>query len=79
MHDIDPELRDFILFCLERHGKEWPGIYDEMVAVAAQRTYKGLGYEEMRRLGLSLAASRTLWLRQLVEYIASEQTESLNP
>ena len=51
---IDPQLKDFILFCAKRRGTEWPDIYDEMVLVAGQRLYKNMGYSELKQLGLSL-------------------------
>jgi len=68
MDYIEPQLKDFILFCVERRGKEWPGIYDEIAAAAGQRLFRGLGYDELRRLGLSLAASKAAQLRQLIEH-----------
>jgi|YelNatPaOPRAMG01_1025707.scaffolds.fasta_scaffold182080_2 hypothetical protein len=55
MSQPDPLVRDFILFCAERHGTEWPGLYDEMARVAAQRLFRGLGIPELKELGLSLA------------------------
>ena len=54
MCTLDPRLRDFIQFCANRRGAEWPQIYDEMVIVAGQRLYQGLGYNELNQLGLSL-------------------------
>lgn len=55
MHSLNPQLRDFILFCIERRGAQWPALYDEMARVAAQRLFRGLGREELNKLGLSLA------------------------
>jgi len=52
---MDPTLRDFILFCVERKGDSWPQIYDEMARVAGQRLYKGMGYNQLRQLGFSLS------------------------
>ena len=54
MNSIDPQLKDFILFCVRRCGKDWPAIYDEMVVVAGQRLYKNMSYDELKQLGLSL-------------------------
>ena len=54
MNSIDPQLKDFILFCARRCGKDWPAIYDEMVVVAGQRLYKDMSYTELKQLGLSL-------------------------
>jgi hypothetical protein len=55
MNSLDPELRDFILFCVERRGADWPALYDEMAGVAGQRLFRGLGRTELKQLGLSLA------------------------
>ena len=46
---------EFISFCIERNGQEWPALYDEMCWVAGRRLFRGLGYEELRKLGLSLS------------------------
>ena len=54
MNSIDPQLKDFILFCARRRGTNWPAIYDEMVVVAGQRLYNNMGHDELKRLGLSL-------------------------
>ena len=54
MNSLDPQLRDFILFCVERRGKEWPALYDEMAVAAGQRLFNDLGYTELKQLGLSL-------------------------
>lgn len=55
MNSLDPQLRDFILFCVERRGAQWPALYDEMARVAGQRLFRGLGRAELKQLGLSLA------------------------
>jgi hypothetical protein len=55
MNSLVPELRDFILFCAERRGADWPVLYDEMASVAGQRLFRGLGRTELKQLGLSLA------------------------
>ena len=54
MDTLNPVVRDFILFCMQRNGKEWPALYDEMCRVAGQRLFRGIGYAELRRRGLSL-------------------------
>lgn len=43
---------DFIAFCFERKGADWPVLYDEMCYVAGKRLYRGLGYEELKEAGL---------------------------
>ena len=69
MNSLAPELRDFILFCADRRGAEWPVLYDEMALVAGQRLFKGLGRTDLEQLGLSLAldsVDKTLELVRLV-------------
>ena len=48
---------DFISFCLSRRAVDWPFLYDEMCYVASNKLYRGLGYEELREVGLDLALS----------------------
>lgn len=45
---------DFISFCFSRRQVEWPLLYDEMCYVASNKLYRGLGYEELREVGLDL-------------------------
>jgi hypothetical protein len=45
---------DFISFCFARRSVEWPLLYDEMCYVASNKLYRGLGYHELRDLGLDL-------------------------
>lgn len=49
-----PTVREFIVFCADRRGQEWLPLYDEMCRVASRRFFKGLGYSDLRKLGLSL-------------------------
>jgi len=55
MEMVNPVVRDFILFCIQRQGKEWPVLYDEMCWVAGRRLFRGLGYADLRKLGLSFS------------------------
>jgi hypothetical protein len=48
---------DFISFCLSRRAVDWPFLYDEMCYVASNRLYRGLGYEELREVGIDLTLS----------------------
>jgi hypothetical protein len=48
---------DFISFCLTRRAVDWPFLYDEMCYVASNRLYRGLGYEELREVGIDLTLS----------------------
>ena len=52
---FDPVIRDFILFCIQRQGKQWPALYDEMCWVAGRRLFRGLGYTDLRERGLSFS------------------------
>jgi hypothetical protein len=73
MNSTNPQLREFILFCVRRRGKNWPALYDEMARVAGQRLFKGLGYSELRQIGLSLAASNIDNLIRFVDQITSPE------
>ena len=54
METFNPVTRDFVLYCIQRHSQEWPTLYDEMCWVAGHRLFRGLGYSELKELGLSL-------------------------
>lgn len=71
MDDISPKLRDFVLFCAQRRSPEWPAIYDEMTRVAGGRLFQGLGYKDLRELGLSFSLSGMDKTIQLVEEVTS--------
>jgi hypothetical protein len=70
---LSPQLRDFILFCAQRRGAEWPTIYDEMTRVAGQRAFQGLGYPELKQLGLSFSLSGLDKTIQLVKQATQQQ------
>ena len=55
MEAPNPVARDFFLFCAHRNHKEWPALYDEMCWVAGHRLFRGLGYAELRKVGISLS------------------------
>jgi hypothetical protein len=55
METVDPIVRDFILVCIQRQGKAWPALYDEMCWVAGRRLFRGLSYADLKRLGLSFS------------------------
>jgi hypothetical protein len=71
MPTIDPIVRDFILFCLERQGKGWPALYDEMCWVAGRRLFRGLGYSELRERGLSFSLSNIDATIRLVDAVSA--------
>ena len=72
MDNIPPQLRDFVLFCAQRRSPEWPAIYDEMTRVAGRRLFEGLGYQELRQLGLSFSLSSADRIIQLVRSVTAE-------
>jgi hypothetical protein len=73
MEPLNPIARDFILFCIHRQGKEWPALYDEMCWVAGHRLFRGLGYAELRKLGLSLALTNIEDTIRMVDSVISEE------
>jgi hypothetical protein len=72
MDTLHPQLRDFIIFCVSRAGKEWPGICDEMANVAGQHLYNGLGHTELKQFGLFFGISNVDNLRRQVEQVVSQ-------
>jgi len=76
MNSLAPELRDFILFCVDRRGTDWPVLYDEMALVAGQHLYKGLGRTELEQLGLSLALDSLDRTLELVRRVVSQGQQS---
>jgi len=72
MDNISPQLRDFIVFCVQRRSPEWPAIYDEMTRVAGRKLFQGLGSQELKQLGLSFSLSNVDKTIQLVKQVTSE-------
>lgn len=73
MEIVDPVARDFILYCVQRHGKEWPALYDEMCWVAGHRLFRGLGYTELRRLGISFSLNNIENTIRVVDIVTAEK------
>jgi hypothetical protein len=61
---------DFVSFCLSRRAVDWPFLYDEMCYVASHRLYRGLGYEELREVGLDLALSGLVKTSRIANEVA---------
>lgn len=72
MDDVPPKLRDFVLFCARRRSPEWPAIYDEMTRVAGRKLFQGLGYTELKQLGLSFSLSNVDKTIQMVKRVTSQ-------
>ena len=79
MDDICPQLRDFVLFCAKRRGSEWPIIYDEMTRVAGEKSFQGLGYKELKQLGVSFSLSGVDKTMQLVKQVTSQERQQITP
>jgi hypothetical protein len=45
---------EFIAFCYDRNHREWPRLYDDMCHVASTRSFRGLGYEELKDAGVDM-------------------------
>ncbi len=69
---LNPAARDFILFCVKRSGREWPALYDEMCWVAGQRLFRGLGYTELRNLGVSLSLTKIDDIIRMVDIVTAQ-------
>jgi hypothetical protein len=63
---------DFISFCLSRRAVDWPFLYDEMCYVASNKLYRGLGYEELREVGLDLSLSGLVKTSRIANEVARQ-------
>jgi len=73
MENFSLVAREFVCFCVERNGKEWPALYDEMCWVAGRRLFKGLGYTELRELGLSLSLTHIDDTISMIDTVTTEK------
>ena len=73
MEPCNPVAREFILFCVNRRGKDWPALYDEMCWVAGRRLFRGLGYAELRNAGLSFGLTNIEDTLRLVDSVTSPE------
>ena len=72
METLNPVAHDFVVYCVQRHGKEWPALYDEMCWVAGHRLFRGLGYAELRRLGIFLSLTHIEDTIRMVDIVTTE-------
>jgi hypothetical protein len=77
METVDPVVRDFILFCIQRQGKAWPALYDEMCWVAGHRLFMGLSYSDLRRLGLSFSLTNIKDTIRMVYAVTADKGEQV--
>lgn len=73
MEALNPLARDFILFCVQRNHKEWPALYDDMCWVIGQRLFRGLGYAELRKVGISLSLTNIENTIRMVDAVTAQQ------
>ena len=73
METLNPVARDFILFCIQRQGKEWPALYDEMCWVAGHHLFRGMDYAELRRLGLSFSLTNIEDTIRMVDTVTAQR------
>lgn len=76
METIDPVVRDFVCFCVQRRGKEWLALYDEMCRVAGRHLFRGLGYAELKKLGLSFGLTEIEGTIRIVKAVLGQEYES---
>jgi len=72
METLNPVAHDFVVYCVQRHGKEWPALYDEMCWVAGHHLFRGLGYAELRRLGIFLSLTHIEDTIKMVDIVTTE-------
>jgi hypothetical protein len=73
METVDPVVRDFIIFCIQRQGREWPALYDEMCWVAGRRMFRGLSYSDLRRRGLSFSLTSIEDTIRMVDAVTADK------
>ena len=69
----DPDAIAFVRFCYHRRRVGWPELYDEMCAVAARGDYRGMGYEQLERVGIGLALTALPLLAEMSERVIAEE------
>lgn len=60
---------EFISFCKNRCDAGWPKLYDEMCWVAGHRLFRGMGYAELKEIGLSFGISDIDNIYNLIEAV----------
>ena len=71
METLNQTVQDFILFCAQRNNKEWPDLYDEMCHVAGRHLFRGMGYAELSKAGLSFGLSNIEETIRLVDSVVA--------
>ena len=71
--DPEAEAEAFVRFCYRRRSVAWPELYDEMCAVAAREEYRGMGYEQLGRLGIGFCLSALPRLAELADRVIAQE------
>ena len=71
--DTQEEAFEFVRFCYRRRAVAWPELYDEMCAVAAHGDYRGMGYEQLERVGIGLALTALPLMAEMSERVIAEE------
>jgi len=79
METLNPVVCDFVLFCINRQGKEWPALYDEMCWVAGHRLFRGMGYTELSKVGLSFALNDIEDTIRMVDMVTTDKLRIQQP
>jgi len=81
MKEPDTVACEFVRFCQQRCQLGWPDIYDEMCWVAGHKLFRGMGYDELSKVGMSLGISGmddTIALLEGINSPSSQPAEELS-
>ena len=70
---------EFVRFCYRRRRVGWPALYDEMTAVAARATFRGMGYGDLAERGISFCLADLPRLVALTERVVREEQPIAEP
>jgi hypothetical protein len=76
---VTPDAVEFVRFCYRRSGVGWPDLYDEMCAVASRAAYRGLGYDELCRLGIGFSLPDMPRMAAIAQRVIEEERRSRPP
>lgn len=71
--DAPAEVLEFIRYCYRRRRIGWPELYDEMCAVAARGSYRGMDYDALAALGIGFSLKELPRLAALSQRIVAEE------
>jgi hypothetical protein len=71
--EANAEVLEFIRFCYRRRGIGWPELYDEMCAVAARGSFRGIDYDRLAALGVGFSLRELPRLAALAGRVVAEE------